>query len=82
MWAKWSVSQYFYIPLPICVPKNLSCHDRIYTDIAMAHNAGAVGCLVLSGETTIEVAQQAERQPDIIARDIEQLGDWLAESRE
>lgn len=56
--------------------------DRIYTDIAMAHNAGAVGCLVLSGETTIEVAQQAERQPDIIARDIEQLGDWLAESRE
>ena len=48
----------------------------------MAHNAGAVGCLVLSGETTIEVAQQAERQPDIIARDIEQLGDWLAESRE
>ena len=56
--------------------------DRIYTDIAMAHNAGAVGCLVLSGETTIEVAQQAERQPDIIARDIEQLGDLLAESRE
>ena len=55
---------------------------RIYTDIAMAHNAGAVGCLVLSGETTIELAQQAERQPDIIARDIEQLGDWLAESRE
>ena len=22
-WAKWSVSQYFYITLPICVPKNL-----------------------------------------------------------
>ena len=20
-WAKWSVSQYFYIPLPICIPK-------------------------------------------------------------
>ena len=23
MWAKWPVSQYFYITLPICVPKNL-----------------------------------------------------------
>ena len=27
-WAKWPVSQYFYIPLPIYVPKNLSCHDN------------------------------------------------------
>ena len=26
--------------------------DRIYTDTAMAHNAGALGVLVLSGETT------------------------------
>ena len=55
--------------------------DRIYTDIAMAHNAGAVGCLVLSGETTMEVAREAPRQPDLIARDIQQLGEWLAESR-
>ena len=31
LWAKWSVSQYFYIPLPISVPKNLSCHDNQYT---------------------------------------------------
>ena len=55
--------------------------DRIYTDIAMAHNAGTVGCLVLSGETTMEVAREAPRQPDLIARDIQQLGEWLAESR-
>ena len=55
--------------------------DRIYTDIAMAYNAGAVGCLVLSGETTMEVAREAPRQPDLIARDIQQLGEWLAESR-
>ena len=55
--------------------------DRIYTDIAMAHNAGAFGVLVLSGETTLETAQQAERQPSLICRDIEQLGDMLAESR-
>ena len=23
LWDKWSVSQYFHMPLPICVPKNL-----------------------------------------------------------
>ena len=32
--------------------------DRIYTDTAMAHNAGAVGVLVLSGETTLETARK------------------------
>ena len=54
--------------------------DRIYTDIAMAHNAGAFGVLVLSGETTLEVAKQAPRQPSLICRDIEELGELLAES--
>lgn len=51
--------------------------DRIYTDIAMAFNAGAMGCLVLSGETTMEVAQAAERQPDLILDSIEVLGNML-----
>ena len=55
--------------------------DRIYTDIAMAHNAGAFGVLVLSGETTLEVAQQAPKQPSLICRDIEELGELLAQSR-
>ena len=55
--------------------------DRIYTDIAMAHNAGAFGVLVLSGETTLETAQQAERQPSLICRNIEHLGELLSESR-
>ncbi len=32
--------------------------DRIYTDTAMACNAGAVGVLVLSGETTLETAHK------------------------
>ncbi len=32
--------------------------DRIYTDTAMAYNAGAVGVLVLSGETTLETARR------------------------
>ena len=55
--------------------------DRIYTDIEMAFNAGAFGVLVLSGETTLEVADQAPRQPDLIAEDISVLGELLALSR-
>ena len=55
--------------------------DRIYTDIAMAQNAGAVGVLVLSGETTIEVANAAPNPPDVIAQTIGELGDLLAEAQ-
>ncbi|MBP3426457.1 MAG: HAD-IIA family hydrolase [Rikenellaceae bacterium] len=55
--------------------------DRIYTDIAMAQNAGAVGVLVLSGETTLEVAQSAPNPPDIIAANIGELGDMLEEAQ-
>ena len=56
--------------------------DRIYTDIEMAHNAGAFGVLVLSGETTLEIADEAPRQPDLIADSIEVLGELLRASRE
>ena len=66
--------------------------DRIYTDTAMAHNAGAFGVLVLSGETTLEtadaVAEDARTNPapeffppDLIVRDIKELGELLIESR-
>ncbi|MCI1785362.1 MAG: HAD-IIA family hydrolase [Bacteroidales bacterium] len=66
--------------------------DRIYTDTAMAYNANAVGILVLSGETTfetaLEVAKSAKENPDpeffppdIIVRDIKELGELLIESR-
>ena len=66
--------------------------DRIYTDTATAHNAGAFGVLVLSGETTLEtalkVAEDARTDPapkffppDIIVRDIEELGELLIEAR-
>lgn len=51
--------------------------DRIYTDIEMAHNAGAMGVLVLSGETTLEVADAAPRRPEIIADNIGVLGELL-----
>ena len=55
--------------------------DRIYTDIEMAFNAGAMGVLGLSGETTLEVADKAPRQPDLIAENISVLGELLARSR-
>lgn len=62
--------------------------DRIYTDTAMAHNAGAVGVLVLSGETTLEtalkVAEDARTNPspefyppDFVVRDIAELGEMI-----
>lgn len=47
--------------------------DRLYTDIAVAQNAGAVSVLVLSGETTQEMVDVAERQPDYILKDVHQL---------
>ncbi len=62
--------------------------DRIYTDIAMAHNAGAFGVLVLSGETTLETALAVKENavktenpeffpPDLIVRDIAEFGEIL-----
>lgn len=67
--------------------------DRIYTDTAMAHNAGAVGVLVLSGETTLETARKVEQDadktdkpeffpPDLVVRDISYLGKILLSCRE
>ena len=66
--------------------------DRIYTDTATAHNAGAFGVLVLSGETTLEVAEKVAEDartnpapelvpPDLIASDVKELGELLIEAR-
>lgn len=55
--------------------------DRIYTDIEMAHNAGAFGVLVLSGETTDEVAAAAAKQPHLTVANIGELGELLENSR-
>lgn len=57
------------------------CGDRIYTDVAMAQNAGAFGALVLSGETTLETALAAENPPLLTARDISVFGKLLIESK-
>ncbi len=51
--------------------------DRLYTDIAVAQNAGSVSVLVLSGETTPEMAQSAEVPPDYILPSVKELLDSL-----
>lgn len=55
--------------------------DRVYTDTLSAHNAGALGVLVLSGETTREVGESAPIPPDMIVENVGELGALLAESR-
>ena len=66
--------------------------DRIYTDTATAHNAGAFGVLVLSGETTIETALKVAEDaasnpnpefypPNLIVRDIKELGELILAAR-
>lgn len=67
--------------------------DRIYTDTAMAHNAGAFGVLVLSGETTLATAEAVAEDartnpapeffpPDLICRDIKELGELVIQAKE
>lgn len=56
--------------------------DRIYTDIAMAQNAGAFSVLVLSGETTLEGALSAPEPPDLIVENIGELGSLLKTANE
>ena len=53
--------------------------DRVYTDMAMARNAGATGILVLSGETTRETLQAcpASQTPDYVFENVGSLADAL-----
>ena len=55
--------------------------DRIYTDVKTGINAGAMGVLVLSGETTMEIASSSDVVPTLICRDIEEFGNLLEEAR-
>ena len=57
------------------------CGDRIYTDVAMARNAGALGVLVLSGETTLDTALNSDPQPPVTAVNIMEFGKLLIQSR-
>ena len=56
--------------------------DRVYTDTLSAHNAGALGVLVLSGETTREAGESAPVPPDMIIENVGELGALLEQSRQ
>lgn len=57
------------------------CGDRIYTDVATAQNAGSLGVLVLSGETTLQTAVDSDPRPAVTAENIAEFGRLLLESR-
>ncbi|MFZ9745560.1 MAG: HAD-IIA family hydrolase [Opitutaceae bacterium] len=52
--------------------------DRLYTDVLMAHRAGALGVLVLSGEATAAEAAAANPAPHLVLPTLAELGELLA----
>ena len=59
-------------------PHNLAMvGDRLYTDIAMARRAGALGVLVLTGETTAADAAAHSPPPDLIVAGLAEFGQHL-----
>ena len=61
------------------VPNDRICAvgDRLYTDIAVAQNAGSVSVLVLSGETDMSMVDASERKPDYILPSVKELHEIL-----
>lgn len=51
--------------------------DRLYTDMAMAQQAGAASVLVLTGEATAEDAAACDPPPDWVIQDVGALGEML-----
>ena len=53
--------------------------DRLYTDIRMARDAGALAVLTLTGETRRgDIERTAEREhPDLVVRDLQELAELL-----
>lgn len=58
--------------------ENICCvGDRLYTDIAVAQNAGAVSVCVLSGESSLNDINAAERNPDYVLKDVAEIASIL-----
>ncbi|WP_101690466.1 HAD-IIA family hydrolase [Dysgonomonas massiliensis] len=55
--------------------------DRIYTDVRMAYNANAVGVLVMSGETTMDIVKESDLKPDIIAENLSEFLEMLMSAK-
>ena len=51
--------------------------DRLYTDIETGLRSGMLSILVMSGETTPELLEQSEIDPDLVVRDLEELTELL-----
>ena len=51
--------------------------DRIYTDIAVAVNAGAQSVLVMSGETDEAILKASDVQPKYVLHDVAELAQIL-----
>ncbi|MGE4353476.1 MAG: HAD-IIA family hydrolase [Oscillospiraceae bacterium] len=51
--------------------------DRLYTDIAVAKNAGATAICVLSGETSLEDIENSDVKPDLIFPSVKEIGENL-----
>ena len=51
--------------------------DRIYTDVATGVNNGAIGVLVLTGETKLSEVPDSKVQPDVIFDSIKEMGQIL-----
>jgi HAD superfamily hydrolase (TIGR01450 family) len=55
--------------------------DRLYTDMAMARRAGALGVLVLTGETTAAETMENDPRADLVVSDLAAFGALLGRSR-
>ena len=56
--------------------------DRLYTDMAMARLAGALGVLVLTGETTAEEGANHSPAPDLVVSGLAEFGEQLRSARQ
>jgi NagD protein len=64
-------------------PENLAMvGDRLYTDIMMAHHAGVLGVLVLTGEATAAEAKAFSPAPDLVVSGLQELGERLRAARQ
>ncbi len=68
-----------YITEHIGLPQNeiAIVGDRLYTDIAVADKSEVLSILVMSGETDEKMLTESEIVPDIVVRDIGELGEYL-----
>ena len=63
-------------------PKQLAMvGDRLYTDMAMAHRAGALGVLVLTGEATAAQGANHSPAPDLVVSGLAEFGERLRAAR-